>query len=57
MLAGAVRLPWVLLIAAVVTAEKLLPYGERIAWVTGLALVLLGVAGAPRPELAMMLRA
>lgn len=53
--AGAMGLPWVLLIAAVVTAEKLLPYGEPIAWVTGVALVLLGLAVAVRPQLAMML--
>jgi predicted metal-binding membrane protein len=55
--AGAMGLPWVLLIAAVVAAEKLLPYGERIAWVSGVALMLLGLAVAVRPQLAMMLRA
>ena len=55
--AGAMGLPWVLLIAAVVAAEKLLPYGECIARVTGVALVLLGVAVAVRPDLAMALRA
>ena len=55
--AGAMGLPWVLLIAAVVAAEKLLPRGEWIARVTGVALVLLGVAVAVRPGLAVALRA
>ena len=55
--AGAMGLVWVLLIAAVVTAEKLLPGGERVAWVSGVVLVLLGLAVALRPEIAMMLRA
>lgn len=55
--AGAMGLPWVLLIAAVVAAEKLLPRGEWIARVTGAALMLLGVAVAVRPGLALALRA
>lgn len=55
--AGAMGLAWVLLIAAVVAAEKLLPRGEWIARLTGAALVLLGVAVAVRPDLAMALRA
>ena len=55
--AGAMGLPWVLLITAVVAAEKLLPRGEWIARVTGVALVLLGVAVAVRPGLAVALRA
>jgi predicted metal-binding membrane protein len=54
--AGAMGLAWVLLIAAVVAAEKLLPAGERIAVVTGIVLVLLGLAVAVRPELAVALR-
>jgi predicted metal-binding membrane protein len=54
--AGAMGLAWVLLIAAVVASEKLLPRGERIAVMTGLALVLLGLAVAVRPELAVALR-
>jgi predicted metal-binding membrane protein len=41
--AGAMGLAWVLLIAAVVAAEKLLPRGEWIARATGGALLLLGV--------------
>jgi predicted metal-binding membrane protein len=55
--AGAMGLAWVLLIAAVVAAEKLLPRGEWIARGAGGALLLLGVAVAVRPELAAMLRA
>jgi predicted metal-binding membrane protein len=55
--AGAMGLSWVLLIAAVVAAEKLLPHGEWIARVTGVALMLLGVAIAVRPDLAGALRA
>jgi predicted metal-binding membrane protein len=54
--AGAMGLAWVLLVAAVVAAEKLLPRGERIATVTGVALVLLGLAVAVRPGLAAALR-
>ena len=55
--AGAMGLIWVLLIAAVVAAEKLLPRGEWIARMTGIALVLLGLAVAVRPGLAAALRA
>lgn len=54
--AGAMGLPWVLLIAAVVTAEKLLPPGEWIARLAGGALVMLGLAVALRPDLVMLLR-
>jgi predicted metal-binding membrane protein len=54
--AGAMGLPWVLLIACMVAAEKLLPRGEWIARLTGVALVLLGAAVALRPELAAALR-
>ena len=49
-------LVWVLLIAALVAAEKLLPGGEWIARAAGGALVLLGVAVALRPDLVMALR-
>ena len=55
--AGAMGLAWVLLIAAVVAAEKLLPRGEWIARATGAALLLLGVAAALRPALVTALRA
>lgn len=54
--AGAMSLPWVLLIAAVVFAEKLLPRGEWTARAAGAALVLLGVAVAVQPDLAVALR-
>jgi predicted metal-binding membrane protein len=55
--AGAMGLAWVLLVAAVVAAEKLLPRGEWIARVTGVGLVALGVAVALRPGLLATLRA
>lgn len=54
--AGAMGLPWVLLIACVVAAEKLVPRGEWIAWLAGVALAVLGVAVALRPGLAAALR-
>jgi predicted metal-binding membrane protein len=54
--AGAMSLPWVLLIAAVVAAEKLLPRGEWITRGAGGLLLLLGAAVAVRPELAVALR-
>jgi len=54
--AGAMGLPWVLLIAAAVAAEKLVPRGERVAYVIGAVLILLGVAVAVRPDLAIVLR-
>lgn len=54
--AGAMGLPWVLLITAVVAAEKLLPGGEWIARAAGGALVLLGVAVALRPDFVTALR-
>jgi predicted metal-binding membrane protein len=55
--AGAMGLPWVLLIACVVAAEKLLPRGERLARLTGVVLMLLGAAVAVHPNLAAALRA
>ncbi len=54
--AGAMGLPWVLLIAAVVAVEKLLPGGEWIARIAGGALVLLSVTVAFRPDLVTTLR-
>jgi predicted metal-binding membrane protein len=54
--AGAMSLPWVLLIASAVAAEKLVPRGEWLARLTGVALVLLGAAVAVRPALAAGLR-
>jgi predicted metal-binding membrane protein len=54
--AGAMGLLWVLLVAAVVAAEKVLPGGEWIARATGIVLLVLGAAIAARPGLAMTLR-
>jgi predicted metal-binding membrane protein len=54
--AGAMALPWVLLIACVVAAEKILPRGEWVARTTGVALALLGVAVAIDPGLVAALR-
>jgi len=56
-MAGAMGLPWVVLIAVVVAAEKLVPRGEWVARLTGVALMLLGIAVIVRPELAIALRA
>jgi predicted metal-binding membrane protein len=55
--AGAMALPWALLIAAVVFAEKVLPRGEWAARAAGAALVLLGVLVVAEPGLAAALRA
>jgi predicted metal-binding membrane protein len=54
--AGAMGLRWVLLITAVVAAEKLLPGGEWFARAAGGALLLLGVTVALRPDLVTVLR-
>jgi predicted metal-binding membrane protein len=54
--AGAMALQWVLLIAAIVFVEKLLPRGEWTAAIVGGGLLLLGLAVVVRPELAMVLR-
>lgn len=54
--AGAMGLPWVLLITAVVAAEKLLPGGEWLARGAGAALLVLGMAVAIRPDLVTVLR-
>lgn len=53
--AGAMALHWVLLIAAAVAVEKLLPGGRRAAHAIGVALVGLALAVAVRPELALAL--
>jgi predicted metal-binding membrane protein len=54
--AGAMSLPWVLLIAALVFVEKVLPRGEWTARAIGVGLCGLGLLVAVRPDLAMMLR-
>ena len=50
--AGAMSLPWVVAITAVVFAEKVLPHGGRTARVVGGALLLLALAVVLRPSLA-----
>jgi predicted metal-binding membrane protein len=54
--AGAMGLHWVLLIAALVAAEKLAPGGLVIARIAGAALILLGVVVAVNPGLYAVLR-
>ena len=54
--AGAMGLAWVLLITALVAAEKLLPAGEWVARAAGGVLLLLGAAVALRPDLVLVLR-
>jgi predicted metal-binding membrane protein len=55
--AGAMSLPWALLIAAVVFAEKVLPRGEWTARAAGGTLVLLSGLVVLEPGLAAALRA
>lgn len=54
--AGAMSLPWVLLIAMLVFAEKVLPGGEWTSRLAGLALIALGVLVGLRPDLVIVLR-
>ena len=54
--AGTMSLPWVLLIAAIVFLEKILPRGDLIARIVGAAFVVLGLAVAIDPDLAAALR-
>jgi predicted metal-binding membrane protein len=54
--AGAMSLPWVLAIALVVFAEKVLPAGERTARIGGVILIVAALTVAVRPELASVLR-
>ena len=55
--AGAMSLPWVLAIALLVFAEKVLPGGGRTARISGVILVVAAFAVVVRPELAADLRA
>jgi len=50
--AGAMSLPWVLLITAVVLAEKFLPEtpGDRVARLVGVGLLVAGLAVAIHPQ-------
>lgn len=54
--AGSMSVPWVLVIALAVAAEKMLPRGQRTAQLLGAALILLAAAVALRPQLAGTLR-
>ena len=54
--AGAMSITWVLAIAVVVFAEKVLPHGWRTARFVGVSLLALGVAVAVHPALAVALR-
>ena len=54
--AGSMSLIWVVLIALVVFVEKLTPFGERGAQVTGAALGLLAALVVVHPDLWMFLR-
>lgn len=54
--AGAMSLPWVLLITVLVFAEKLLPYGQWTARIAGGALIGLALLVVARPDLAALLR-
>lgn len=53
---GAMSLPWVLAIALLVFAEKVLPGGGRTARITGVILVVAALTVVVRPELAAVLR-
>ncbi len=55
-IAGAMSLLWVVLIALIVFVEKLMPFGERSAQVTGAGLGLLATFVAVHPDLSMLLR-
>jgi predicted metal-binding membrane protein len=52
--AGAMALPWLLLVAAVMTAEKVLPGGEWVARVAGVALLIGGLVVALRPDIVIV---
>lgn len=54
--AGAMSMPWVVLITIVVFAEKVLPRAWRVAIVVGAALLLLSLAVVARPSLARSMR-
>jgi len=54
--AGAMSLPWVLLIAAIVVVEKLLPRGDLVARLVGVCFVILGAAVAIDPDIAALVR-
>jgi predicted metal-binding membrane protein len=47
---GAMQLVWMLLLAVLILLEKIAPFGEQLARVTGAALLVLGVALLVRPD-------
>ena len=55
-ISGAMSLVWVVLIALVVFMEKVMPFGERGAQLSGAGLGLLALLVAVHPELSMLLR-
>ena len=54
--AGSMSFIWVVLIALIVFVEKLMPFGERGAQLTGAGLGLLAALVAVHPDLSMLLR-
>jgi predicted metal-binding membrane protein len=54
--AGAMSLPWVLTITVIVFVEKVLPRGWTSARISGVVLILLGVAIVIRPDWALVMR-
>jgi predicted metal-binding membrane protein len=55
-ISGAMSLLWVVLIALIVFMEKVMPFGERSAQLSGAGLGLLAVLVAIHPPLSMLLR-
>ena len=47
---GAMQLVWMLVLAVLILLEKIAPFGEQLARVTGAALLVLGVALLVRPD-------
>jgi predicted metal-binding membrane protein len=47
---GAMQLVWMVIFAALILLEKIAPFGEQLARVTGVVLVVLGVALLVRPD-------
>jgi predicted metal-binding membrane protein len=48
---GAMQLAWMVAFAVLIFAEKVAPFGEQLAHVTGVALLALGVALLWHPQL------
>jgi predicted metal-binding membrane protein len=55
-ISGAMSLLWVVLIALIVFVEKVMPFGERSAQLSGAGLWLLAVLVAVHPQMSMLLR-